>query len=105
MNLPRRGILIRLAIYVPVISFLAWSAFAKGKCNASEEPAPATSKPAVGKERTMTMPDGSEVQYLELTPDEARKIGFDPGKIDEASKPDPATKADAYAKAPAKAAD
>lgn len=30
MRLPRKGILIRLAIYVPVIAFLAYNAFCSG---------------------------------------------------------------------------
>ena len=96
MKLPRKGILIRLAIYVPVISFLAWNAFGKSGCGKQEEPAPAV-QTTPGKQRTMTMPDGSEVHYLELTEDEARQMGIDP---DPSKGP-----AKAEQKAPAKAAD
>ncbi len=96
MKLPRKGILIRLAIYVPVISFLTWNAFFKNGCGNQEPEAP-TQQATPGKQRTMTMPDGSEVHYLELTEDEARSMGFDPGSPEEGAK--------APSKAPAKAAD
>ncbi len=59
MKLPRKGILIRLGIYLPIIGYLAWQAFF-----AREEPQP---QPAPKK----------EFQIIEVTPEEAKAMGVD----------------------------
>lgn len=76
MRVPRKGILIRLFIYVPLIAFFGWQAY-QTQC-ASE--APRLEKEAVptkafpeGTRRTHTLPDGSKIEYIELTPEQARK--------------------------------
>jgi hypothetical protein len=91
MKLPRKAILIRLVIYVPLLAFATWYFMFRGG-GADEAAAPASSQPAPGKRRTMTMPDGSEVHYLELTPEEARQMGLDPEPPEEASPAEAAAK-------------
>ncbi|MCX4248079.1 hypothetical protein [Paraliomyxa miuraensis] len=74
MRWPRRGILIRLAIYLPVISFLAWRA--AGGCqgdDAAQAPAPAPD-PMKQHRRVITMPDGSQQEIVELSREEAEQI-------------------------------
>ena len=61
MKLPRKGILIRLGIYLPIIGCLAWQAFfAREK--PQPQPAPAPKK---------------EFQIIEVTPEEAKAMGVD----------------------------
>lgn len=73
MKLPRKGILIRLAIYLPVIGFLAWRVFfARGE----EAPAPVEPEPP-GNVRTIAGPDGKEFKIIEVTPEEAKAMGVE----------------------------
>ena len=97
MRWPRRGILIRLAIYVPLITFLAWRA--AGGCQddrtaetaASDEPSP--------RRRVITLPDGTQQEILELTREEAEQMIGQP--IPEPSKADAKATSDAKAAGPA----
>ena len=74
---PRRGILIRLAIYVPLISLLAWRA--RGGCNS--DPPVAEEDPLEQKlaphRKVITLPDGSQKRFEQsVTVDEvAASIG------------------------------
>lgn len=72
MKLPRKGILIRLAIYLPIIGYLAWQALSS---NAEPEPAPQTKTP--GRVRTLQGPDGEEMKIIEITSEEARAMGVE----------------------------
>lgn len=82
---PRRGILIRLAIYVPLISLLAWRA--RGGCNS--DPPVAEEDPLEQKlaphRKVITLPDGTQQEVVELTAEEAEAIlGHPiPRKLDE----------------------
>jgi hypothetical protein len=74
MRWPRRGILIRLAIYVPVISFLAWRV--QGGC---DEPGRETKDDELEKKlaphrKVITLPDGTQQEVVELTQEEAEQI-------------------------------
>lgn len=72
MKLPRKGILIRLGIYLPIIGFLAWQAFFK-----NDEPQPAPEEAPKGNVRTFSGPDGKEFKVIEVTPEEARAMGVE----------------------------
>ena len=61
MKLPRKGILIRLGIYLPIIGFLAWQAFFANK---TPQPTPEESPQ-------------KEFQVIEMTKDEARAMGLE----------------------------
>ena len=104
MRWPRKGILIRLAIYIPVIGFLGYNAWQKYRArSAAQEAAEA---PAVDPrreeleqhKREYTMPDGSKQQVYELTPEEAERLLGTPAVIPEDDEP-------ADGKADAKSAD
>jgi len=74
MRWPRRGILIRLLIYVPVISLLAWRA--QGGCD-SKEPAAkddALEQKLAPHRKVITLPDGTQQEVVELTAEEAEAI-------------------------------
>ena len=60
MKLPRKGILIRLGIYLPIIAVLAWQAFARNKPQPPPEEAPA-----------------KKFQLLEVTREEFEAMGHE----------------------------
>lgn len=74
MQWPRRGILIRLAIYVPLISILAWRA--QGGCG--EEPAMQPDneleQQLAPHRKVITLPDGTQQSIVEMTPEQAEAI-------------------------------
>ena len=79
MRLPRKGVLIRLAIYVPLIGFLSWNAITNCQARRAAEEAAATPAPNVQErlephKRMITMPDGSQQAIYELTPEEAQEL-------------------------------
>lgn len=74
MRWPRRGILIRLAIYVPLLSLLAWRA--QGGC---DEPGRAKKDDELEQKlaphrKVITLPDGTQQEIVELTAEEAEAI-------------------------------
>jgi len=102
MKLPRKGILIRLAIYLPLIGgLLVWRACYFEREEIIEQPAPVP--PTVGEPgsnqrvRTIVGPEGEEMKIIEITEEEARQMGVEiperPAKpstpsIDGAKKPE-----------------
>ena len=74
MRWPRRGILIRLAIYVPVIGFLAWRA--QGGCGqtATMSKDDALEQKLAPHRKVITLPDGTQQEIVELTAEEAEAI-------------------------------
>lgn len=81
MRLPRKGVLIRLAIYVPLIGFLSWNAITncQARRQAADEaaatpPAPTVEDRLAPHKRVITMPDGSQQSIYELTPEEAQEL-------------------------------
>lgn len=115
--MPRKGILIRLCIYVPIILFLSWRAWQKWSeeravaAQAAEDPLEQRLAP---HKKTITLPDGSEQTIYEMTESEAEEIlgpmakpasmskGEAPGETKTASPPEskPSEPASAPAKAP-----
>lgn len=102
MAWPRKGILIRLAIYLPIIGFFTYGAFFRDKEAPPESAQPA--EPSVGKIRTMVGPDGQTIEYLEVTPDEAKQMGVSAEQLAPRAKPEPAEPEAAVDPKPAKSA-
>lgn len=76
MGSSRRGIIIRLFIYVPLIGFLGWRAM-QGRCGADEptiEAEPTTEDEFAPYRKTITLPDGRQQEIVELTPEQAEEI-------------------------------
>ncbi|MCH9687278.1 MAG: hypothetical protein K0V04_37940 [Deltaproteobacteria bacterium] len=78
MGWPRRGIIIRLLIYVPLIGLLAWRAF-RSDDTVQVEPEPKASTEDVDAKlaphtRVFTMPDGTKREVVELSPAQAEEI-------------------------------
>ncbi len=76
MRLPARGVLIRLFVYVPLIAFLGWRAL--DRCGADEPPR-LEAEPSIHEmldphRRVITLPDGTQQEIVELTPDQAEAI-------------------------------
>lgn len=93
MRLPRKGILIRLCIYVPLLGYLSWRAldhwWAKGHPDRAEQD-DLDAKLAPHK-RVITLPDGTQHEIVELTPEQAEAILGPLPQLDE--KDEPGTKA------------
>ena len=72
MKLPRKGILIRLAIYLPlIIGLLIWQLF----FNERPQPQPESPAPSKGKVHTFEGPEGKEFKVIEITPEQAKEMG------------------------------
>jgi hypothetical protein len=69
MRMPSKGVLIRLAIYLPIIGFLAWRAFAPSE----PEPQPAPEAQEMPT-RTFTTEDGKKIEVIQVTPEQAQKM-------------------------------
>ncbi|MEM7156157.1 MAG: hypothetical protein AAF799_25105 [Myxococcota bacterium] len=114
MRLPQRGVLIRLFIYIPLIGFFGWRAWTAGCApdTIEAEPQPSMEDRLAPHRKTITLPDGTQQDIVELTPQEAEAIlGHPiPEKLDgdapkaKAAAPDPAA-ADAKAAADPATAD
>ena len=75
MKLPRKGILIRLAIYLPlIVGLLIWRAFFFEREEIIEPPSPPSSE---GRVRSIPGPDGKEFKIIEITQEEAREMGVE----------------------------
>ena len=75
MRLPRRGILIRLCIYIPLLAYFGWAAWQKHKSErAADEVAPAFE----GKRQVMPLGDGRSIEVIEISEDQARQMGIEP---------------------------
>jgi hypothetical protein len=76
VRLPRKGILIRLAIYLPILAFLSWRAGQKWM--AEQQPEPTQQDGLEMKlephKRTITLPDGTQQTVYEMTEAEAEQI-------------------------------
>lgn len=75
MKWPRKGILIRLAIYLPIIGFLSYQAFFKKPD--VDEASQATPQAVEPRTRTIEGPDGKEFKIIEITPEEAKAMGVE----------------------------
>lgn len=80
MRLPRKGILIRLAIYIPLLSFFGWKAYQRW----SATPPPSNESAFDGPRQVFKLPDGKSVEVVQITEEQARQMGLD---IDAAKAP------------------
>ena len=76
MRWPRKGILIRLAIYIPIIGYLGWQAIEKWRSErAVMEHAPQSHEEELDKhKRVIQLPDGRTQEVYELSPEQAERI-------------------------------
>ena len=82
MRWPRKGILIRLLIYGPIIGYLGYQAVEKFRAEREVTEADAPAAPG-GQDvedklepykKTIEMPDGSKQEIIQLTPEQAEEI-------------------------------
>lgn len=76
MAWPRKGVLIRLAIYLPIIGYLGWQAIEKWRSEqAVMEHAPQSPEDELEKhKRVIQLPDGRTQEIYELSPEQAERI-------------------------------
>jgi hypothetical protein len=100
VRLPRKGILVRLCIYVPVLSYVSWRAYERWSSEREAAAAPAKSEldeKLAPHKRIITLPDGRQQEIVELTPEQAEALI---GPLPKAGKPvDDANPTDAPPKA------
>ena len=96
MRLPRKGVLIRLAIYGPLLGYFGWQALEKWRAEqaAAEQSAePTIDEKLAPHKKWVTFPDGTKQAIYELSPQEAADIlGHEvpaPGAEQASSKPAP----------------
>jgi len=103
VRLPRKGILIRLAIYVPILVFLSWRAGQKWMAEQNPEPAQdGLEMKLEPHKRTITLPDGTQQTVYEMTQSEAEEILGPLPTSPSMSKGEPTPAAPEKADAPAK---
>lgn len=89
-GMSRRGLIIRLLIFVPLFGYFGYGAIQKWRAEqAIADDAPTS--------RKMQLPDGRTIDVIEMTPEQAEKhygvkLPSEP-TVSDASKPAPATKA------------
>lgn len=77
MRWPRKGVLIRLAIYVPLLTYFGWGAIQSCRARQDAERAQAqesTEDRLAPYKREIEMPDGTKREIYELTPEQAEQI-------------------------------
>ena len=81
----RQAILVRLAIYLPLIAYFGWGALRTWRAEAEARARPgsgvtsdATAPALPGTPKQVALPDGSTITVYEMTEDEARAAGLDP---------------------------
>ena len=72
----RRGIVIRLCLYLPVIGYLSWRAVERW-----QDEQRALSIDEAPKKQTIVLPDGSSQAIVELTPEQADALFGGGGEI------------------------
>lgn len=75
MKLPRKGILIRLVIYIPLLSICGYMAFQRFRAQQAAD----AGQEVEGRKTKFTLPDGKSVEVIEISPEQARQMGYDPG--------------------------
>jgi hypothetical protein len=68
--MPSKGVLIRLCIYLPIIGFLAWRAFAPRE----PEPQPESVDTEGLPTRSFTTEDGKKIDVIQVTPEQAEQL-------------------------------
>lgn len=70
----KKAVWIRLLIYIPLLAFFGYQAFARFKAGKEAEAQEAAAPALTGDEptkRTVTLPDGRTVEVYEVTPEQA----------------------------------
>lgn len=73
----KKAVWIRLLIYIPLLAFFGYQAFARFKAGKEAEAQEAASPAPTGDEptkRTVTLPDGRTVEVYEVTPEQAEMM-------------------------------
>jgi hypothetical protein len=87
MNLPRKGILIRLFIYVPLLGFFGWQAYQRYRAEQTVEQDAKAAPELEGRKTKFTLPDGKSVEVVEISEEQARQMGLEPGRGGSAEAP------------------
>lgn len=77
MRLPRKGVLIRLAIYVPLLGYFGWQALERWRSEQAatvESAEPSVDEQLAPHKKWVTFPDGTKQEIYELTPQQAEDI-------------------------------
>ncbi len=94
MRLPRKGILIRFAIYGLLFGYFGWQAVSH---YLAEQEAEASAAGSSAEDelprRAYTLPDGRSIEVLEITPEQAERMYGVPPEALPASPPDESVKA------------
>jgi hypothetical protein len=80
----RRGLLIRLLIFVPLFAYFGFGAVQK--CRHEQEAAQQADEAADYKKTKHQLPNGQSIEVIELTPEQAAKLGYTPPEIGKADK-------------------
>lgn len=99
MRLPRKGILIRLCIYVPLLAYFGWAAYQRYRTEQAEQSAPVQFE---GDKKVVPLGDGRTIEVYEISEDQARQMGIEPQRDREAA-PAPEAPANPPANPPAAA--
>jgi hypothetical protein len=80
MRLPRKRVLIRVLIYVPLLGYFGWQALDRWRAEqVAHSPEPSVEEKLAPHKKWMTFPDGTKQEIYELTPEEAADIlGHEP---------------------------
>ena len=84
MQLPRKGILIRLFIYLPLLGFFGWQAYQRYRAEQTVEQDAKAAPELEGRKTKFTLPDGKSVEVVEISEEQARQMGLDRGGAAEA---------------------
>lgn len=81
----KKAVWIRLLIYIPLLAFFGYQAFARFKAGKEAEAQEAAAPAAAADEptkRTVTLPDGRTVEVYEVTPEQAElMLGAGGGEV------------------------
>ncbi len=95
MAMSRRALLLRLAIYGPLLTYFGWQAWGRYQAGRAAERRAAERKARIDRvlreqTQTVTLPDGTTREVHVLTPEQAEEIwGVRTGDPDDASARDP----------------
>ena len=82
--------MIRLLVYGPILGYLGWQAIERFRAQRDADAA-AQEQPSEPRKRTVTFPDGTQHEVLELTPEQAEQMLGRPLDRDKQQAPEPAS--------------
>lgn len=75
MRLPRKGILIRIVIYGSLIGYFGWGAVKRYTAKRGADRAQTELREELEQHKsTVTLPDGSQQEIYEITPEQAERL-------------------------------